>query len=107
MLAQQRLRLNDGDCLQDRREPAIKQNEEQPVAIVSRMRPRTLRCRTATCRLSAAFSASSRGSGSDGSTSSLRKKMNNAIIVASRYAIPSLDQSGQASRYTQVSRLLK
>ena len=33
MPAHQRLRLDDGHCLQDRREPAIKQNEEQPIAI--------------------------------------------------------------------------
>ncbi len=33
MPAHQCFRLDDGHCLQNRREPAIKQNEEQPVAI--------------------------------------------------------------------------
>jgi len=33
MPAHQRLRLYDGHRLQDRREPAIKQNEEEPIAI--------------------------------------------------------------------------
>ena len=32
--------------------------------------------------------------GFDGSTSSLRRKMSNAIMVASRYAIPPMDQYG-------------
>jgi hypothetical protein len=62
---------------------------------VSRTRPRTLRCRTATCRLSAAFSAASRRFGLDGNTSSLTRKMSSAIIVAARYVIPSLDQTDE------------
>ena len=33
MPAQQRLRLDDRHCLQDRREPAIKLDEEQPIAV--------------------------------------------------------------------------
>src|SRR5262245_32684775 len=53
------------------------------------------------CCLSAAFSASSRRFGLDGSISSLRRKISSAIMVASRYAIPSLDQYGPGFRYTQ------
>src|SRR5712691_9727122 len=56
----------------------------------------------ASCRLSAAFSASSPRFGFDGSTSSLRRKMSSAIIVASRYAIPPLDQYGPGFRHTQL-----
>src|SRR5262245_9777316 len=51
------------------------------------------------CCLSAAFSASSLRFDLDGSTSSLKRKMSSAIIVASRYAIPSLDQCGYGFRY--------
>ena len=40
-------------------------------------------------------SASSRRFGLDGNTSSLTRKMSSAIIVASRYVIPSLDQTDE------------
>jgi len=53
MPAHQCLGPNDRHCLQDRRELAIKQNKEKNSRslFVSRTRPRTLRCRTATCCL--------------------------------------------------------
>jgi hypothetical protein len=54
-----------------------------------------LRCRTATCHLNAAFSASSRRFGFNGNTNSLTRKMSSAIIVASRYVIPSLEQTDE------------
>jgi hypothetical protein len=48
---------------------------------VSWIRPRILHCITTTCRLSAAFSASSRGVSLDASTSSLSNRMTSAILA--------------------------
>jgi len=47
------------------------------------------------------ISASSPRLGFDGSTNSLRRKMSSAIMVASRYAIPPMDQYKPGFRHTQ------
>ena len=93
MPAHQRLRLDEGHRLQDRREPTIKQNEEQPIAI--REPDATAHLALQNRNLSAAFSAASWPCGLDGDTSSLTRKMSRPIIVTSRYAIPSLDQTDE------------
>jgi hypothetical protein len=95
MPAHQRLWLYDGHRLQDRREPAIKQNEEEPIAIREPNTSVLLALQGCQLKFSAAFSAASWPRGLDGNTTSLTRKMSRAIIVASRYAIPSLDQTDE------------
>jgi hypothetical protein len=65
MPAQQRLRLDDRHCLQDRREPAIKLDEEQPIAVreLDATAHLALQNDQLLSDMSAAFSASSRSSG--------------------------------------------
>jgi hypothetical protein len=82
MPAHQRLRPDDRHGLEDCRKPAIQLDEEQPIAFVNRTRPRTLRCSTVNCCLSAAFSASSRLVDLNDEAKSLNKKHSSATIVA-------------------------
>src|SRR5215831_19646752 len=59
-----------------------KLDEERAIAVVNWTRPRTLRCSTITCRLSAAFSASSRLLGLKGEATRFNRKNISAIIAA-------------------------
>ena len=95
MPAHQRLWLYDGHRLQDRREPAIKQNEEEPIAIREPNTSVLLALQDSQLKFERRILCRSWPCGLDGNTSSLNRKMSRAIIVASRYAIPSLDQTDE------------
>ena len=77
--------------------PKLNDKAERRTAIAIREPDATAHLALQDCQLtlSAAFSAASWPCGLDGNTSSLTRKMSSAIIVASRYAIPSLDQTDE------------
>jgi len=72
MPADERLRTDDRDDLQDRRKPSIQLDKEQAIAVGKPDAPFTIRCNTTTWCRSAAFSASSRLFDLNGETKTAR-----------------------------------
>ena len=97
------LRLDDGHCLQNRREPAIKQNEEQPVAIREPDTPAHLALKNGNLVPERGILCLKLGLRLGWQHQQSQRKTSSAIIVASRYAIPSLDQYGSGFRYPQAA----